>query len=137
PGKNPEGSKTRLAAWKLYQSRGTSLRVPRVRTSVSQPVQIFVPFRRTWMKLGHWLFAVFCLSSQSLFAEDWPQWRWPDRNGISKETGLLPEWPKQGPKLLWQVNDIDYGYSTPSVVGDRLYLMSTDGDSDEFVRALS
>ncbi|HEV3144404.1 MAG TPA: PQQ-binding-like beta-propeller repeat protein [Gemmataceae bacterium] len=84
------------------------------------------------------LFALALLfTSQALFAADWPQWRGPDRNGISKETGLLPEWPKEGPKLLWQVNDIDYGYSTPSVVGDRLYLMSNKGDSDEFVRALS
>jgi outer membrane protein assembly factor BamB len=80
---------------------------------------------------------VLVLTSSSVFAADWPQWRGPDRNGISKETGLLAEWPKDGPKLLWQVNDIDYGYSTPSVVGDRLYLMSNKGDSDEFVRALS
>ncbi|HLW68577.1 MAG TPA: PQQ-binding-like beta-propeller repeat protein [Gemmataceae bacterium] len=89
------------------------------------------------MKLGSWVFAVLSLSSASLFAADWPQWRGPDRNGISKETGLLAEWPKEGPKLLWRVDDIDYGYSTPSVVGDRLYLMSNKGDDDEFVRALS
>jgi outer membrane protein assembly factor BamB len=89
------------------------------------------------MKLARWLFVVLCLSTSYLFAADWPQWRGPDRNGISKETGLLPEWPKEGPRLLWQVNDIDYGYSTPSVVGERLYLMSNNGDSDEFVRALS
>jgi outer membrane protein assembly factor BamB len=84
------------------------------------------------------LFAfVLVLTSSPVFAADWHQWRGPDRNGISKETGLLPEWPKDGPKLLWRVDDIDYGYSTPSVVGDRLYLMSNKGDSDEFVRALS
>ena len=39
-------------------------------------------------------------------AADWPQWRGPDRNGISKETGLLQEWPKEGPRLLWQVKDV-------------------------------
>ena len=68
---------------------------------------------------------------------DWPQWRGPDRNGISKETGLLKQWPKEGPKLLWQVNDIGDGYSTPSVVGNRIYVMSNRGMENEFVQALS
>ena len=69
-------------------------------------------------------------------AADWPQWRGPQRNGISAETGLLAEWPKEGPKLVWQVKDIDSGYSTPSVVGDRLYLLSNQGLDNEFVQAL-
>ena len=69
-------------------------------------------------------------------AADWPQWRGPLRTGISTETGLLKEWPVAGPKLVWQVNDIDYGFSTPSVVGDRLYLLSNKGLQDEFVKAL-
>ncbi|HKE55070.1 MAG TPA: PQQ-binding-like beta-propeller repeat protein, partial [Pyrinomonadaceae bacterium] len=68
---------------------------------------------------------------------DWPQWRGPSRNGISPERGLLKEWPKEGPKLLWQVNDIGDGYSTPSVVGTRIYLMSNRGLDNEFVQALS
>jgi outer membrane protein assembly factor BamB len=68
---------------------------------------------------------------------DWPQWRGPDRNGISRETGLLKQWPKEGPKLLWQVNDIGDGYSTPAVVGKRIYLMSNRGLDNEFVQALS
>jgi outer membrane protein assembly factor BamB len=68
---------------------------------------------------------------------DWPQWRGPERNGISRETGLLKEWPKEGPKLLWQVNDIGDGFSTPSVVGSRLYVMSNRGMENEFVQALS
>ncbi len=70
-------------------------------------------------------------------AADWPQWRGPERNGISRETGLLKEWPAEGPKLLWQVKEIGDGYSTPAVVGDRLYLMSNTGKEDEFVQALS
>ena len=37
---------------------------------------------------------------------DWPQWRGPERDGNSKETGLLKQWPAGGPKLLWQLNDI-------------------------------
>jgi outer membrane protein assembly factor BamB len=70
-------------------------------------------------------------------AADWPQWRGPQRNGISRETGLLRAWPKGGPQLLWQVKDIGEGYSTPAVVGSRLYLLSNRGMDNEFVQALS
>ena len=69
-------------------------------------------------------------------AADWPQWRGPDRNGISKETGLLKEWPAEGPKLLWQATGIGGGYSTPVVVGDRLFLLANEGNENEYVKAL-
>ncbi len=85
-------------------------------------------------------FSVVCATSPSSMnapASDWPQWRGPQRNGISQETGFLKQWPAQGPKLLWQVNDIGDGYSTPSVVGARIYLMSNRGMENEFVQALS
>jgi outer membrane protein assembly factor BamB len=68
---------------------------------------------------------------------DWPQWRGPERDGISREIGLLKQWPAEGPKLLWQVNDIGDGYSTPAVVGTRIYMMSNRGMENEFVQALS
>lgn len=68
---------------------------------------------------------------------DWPQWRGPARDGISQDSGLLKQWPAEGPKLLWQVNDIGDGYSTPVVVGTRIYLMSNHGMENEFVQALS
>ena len=69
------------------------------------------------------------------FADDWPQWRGPNRDGISKETGLLKQWPEGGPRLLWQVNDVGGGYSTPAVVGNRLYVISSQGETDESVQA--
>ena len=78
-----------------------------------------------------------CLSAVPSLASDWPQWRGPQRDGISQESGLLKQWPAEGPKLLWQVNDIGDGYSTPSVVGTRIYLMSNRGMENEFVQALS
>ncbi len=91
--------------------------------------------------------ATLCLSSLTLFVtnsahtsptpSDWPQWRGPERNGVSHERGLLKQWPESGPKLLWQVNDIGDGYSTPAVVGNRIYLMSNHGMENEFVQALS
>ncbi len=81
--------------------------------------------------------AAFLLLSTTLsaFANDWPQWRGPQRNGVSLETGLLKEWPKAGPKLRWQVADAGSGYSTPAVVGDRIYLLGNEGLENEFVEA--
>jgi outer membrane protein assembly factor BamB len=66
---------------------------------------------------------------------DWPQWRGPQRNGVSQETGLLKAWPPEGPKLLWQVNDLGNGYSTPSVLGERLFLQSNRDLDNEMVEA--
>src|SRR3974390_492143 len=83
-------------------------------------------------------FVVLCFAIvHTVQARDWPQWRGPDRNGVSAETGLLKEWPQGGPKMLWELKDIGSGYSTPAVVGDRLYLLSNEGLENEFVQALS
>lgn len=70
-------------------------------------------------------------------ATDWPQWRGPNRDGVSQEKGLLKEWPKDGPKLVWQVKDIGAGFSTPAIVGDRIYVLANQGLDNEFVEALS
>jgi hypothetical protein len=94
---------------------------------------------------GHVAALYLCFSAMSVTrpanmaasTSDWPQWRGPERNGISPEKGLLKQWPKEGPKLLWRENDIGDGYSTPAVVGTRLYLMSNRGYENEFVQALS
>jgi outer membrane protein assembly factor BamB len=66
---------------------------------------------------------------------DWPQYRGPNRDGISRETGLLQEWPKDGPRLLWTYPEAGIGYSGPAVVGDRLFTAGGRGDA-EFVFAL-
>jgi outer membrane protein assembly factor BamB len=89
--------------------------------------------------VARWVLAVssLLLTCSVASADDWPQWRGPTRDGISKETGLLKEWPKDGPKLLWQVKDLGSGYATPSVVGDRIYLLSNKGLEEESVLALS
>jgi len=82
-------------------------------------------------------FLVTGLFACQLWADDWPQWRGPQRDGISKEKGLLKEWPKAGPKLLWQRKDLGSGYSTPSVVGEHAFLLSNQGMENESVQALS
>lgn len=75
------------------------------------------------------------LAGQAALADDWPQWRGPQRNGTSRETGLLREWPAGGPPLAWKVNDLGNGYSAPAVAGGRVYLQG-NSDSEEFALAL-
>ncbi len=77
---------------------------------------------------------IILLSSAS--ADDWPQWQGPDRNAISKERGLLKEWPKDGPPLAWKITGLGGGYSAPSIAGGRIFGMSNRGE-DEVVWALS
>jgi outer membrane protein assembly factor BamB len=77
---------------------------------------------------------VACLAVAAV-AADWPQWRGPNRDGVSKETGLLKTWPKEGPKLLWTFRDAGVGYSGPAVVADRLYIMG-GRKGDEYLFAL-
>ncbi|MEO6034730.1 MAG: PQQ-binding-like beta-propeller repeat protein [Verrucomicrobiota bacterium] len=81
--------------------------------------------------------AFIALVASGLVAADFPQWRGPLRDGHSTETGLLQEWPKEGPKLIWQINEAGAGFSTPSVVGDRIYFLGNDGVGSESVMALA
>lgn len=68
---------------------------------------------------------------------DWPAWMGADRTGVSSETGLLKEWPRQGPKLLWKASGMGQGYSTPALADGKIYLVSNRGLDDEFALALS
>src|SRR5205823_9959598 len=65
----------------------------------------------------------------------WPQFRGPDRTGVSRETGLLKEWPSGGPPLVWKTPGLGTGNSAPSVAGGRIFGMSYRGQ-DEVVWAL-
>ncbi len=59
---------------------------------------------------------------------DWSQWRGPKRDGLSPDTGLLKEWPKEGPPVAWKATGLGGGYSSVTVLGDRLYTMGDAGD---------
>jgi outer membrane protein assembly factor BamB len=67
---------------------------------------------------------------------DWPTWRGPARDDLSKETGLLKEWPKEGPPLAWEAKGLGSGFSSVSVADGRIFTMG-DTDGAEFVFALS
>lgn len=68
-------------------------------------------------------------------AYDWPQWRGPERTGVSKETGLLGNWPTGGPKLVWKNTSLGAGYSTPSIARGHIFGLSFRG-KDEVVWVL-
>jgi outer membrane protein assembly factor BamB len=70
-----------------------------------------------------------------LLAADWPGWRGPDRSGVSKETGLLKTWPKEGPKLAWDSDHAGLGYAGLAIVKGIVYTMGAHGD-DEYILAL-
>lgn len=84
-----------------------------------------------------WLISQIAFGVCCANASDWPQWRGPNRDGISPEKGLLQQWPKDGPKLLWKLSEIGSGYATPSVAGDRVFLLANDGLENEFVAAFA
>ncbi|MBP7052249.1 MAG: PQQ-like beta-propeller repeat protein [Phycisphaerae bacterium] len=65
----------------------------------------------------------------------WPQWRGPRRDGVCDEKGLLVSWPQGGPTLLWKTDNLGKGWSSPIVVGERIYITGDKGD-DLIVYAL-
>ena len=73
----------------------------------------------------------------NLHALDWPQWRGPERSGVSTETGLLQVWPDGGPKLLWEEGKVGQGYSSLAISEGRIFTMGDkDGSSHLFALKL-
>lgn len=79
--------------------------------------------------------AALLMSAAKGYSADWPQFRGPARDDISKETGLLKQWPKEGPALAWKMNGLGGGYSGPSIVGNKLFTLG-DREGKEFVIAV-
>ena len=80
--------------------------------------------------------ALLLLAQQAMAqsSANWPQWRGPNRDGVSKETGLLKQWPAEGPPLVWKATGAGSGYSSFSISNGKLYTMGLRGDR-EFVIA--
>jgi len=66
----------------------------------------------------------------SAYAADWPGWRGADRTGVSNEKGLLTAWPKEGPKLLWQMDGCGKGFSSVAVAGGRIFTLGRRKDKE-------
>lgn len=91
------------------------------------------------------LLALLCLASFSLVSAapdskpssaDWPQWRGPARDGVSKDAGLLAQWPQSGPPLAWKAAGLGKGFSSLAVTGGKIFTLG-DRDGAQHVIALS
>ena len=69
--------------------------------------------------------AGIALAAGNANATDWPQFRGPNRDGKSPETGIIKSWENKAPALLWTAEGMGSGYASTAVVGDRIY---TTGD---------
>lgn len=65
----------------------------------------------------------------SASGQDWPQWRGPQRTGLSNETGLLKQWPAEGPRKVWSINGLGEGYGALAIKGDRILMQGTNGSA--------
>jgi outer membrane protein assembly factor BamB len=80
-----------------------------------------------------YVFLALTALAASLPAADWPQWRGPNRDDVSKEEGLQAQWAADGPSKLWLSDKLGSGYSGFSVVGDTLYTMGADDANDSVI----
>ena len=58
---------------------------------------------------------------------DWPQWQGPERSSVSKETGLLQQWPPAGPPVVWSISGLGAGYGSLAMKGDRIFVQGMKG----------
>jgi outer membrane protein assembly factor BamB len=63
-----------------------------------------------------------CFCSCCGYADDWPQWLGPQRDGVWRETGMMDAFPAGGPVIRWRV-PIGAGYSSPSVAGGKVFVL--------------
>ena len=75
------------------------------------------------------------LPDRKLTGGFWPQWRGPNRDNISSDTGLLKEWPEAGPPLVWRIHGLGDGVAPVSIGGGRIFSTSLY-DTTEHIRAL-
>jgi outer membrane protein assembly factor BamB len=79
--------------------------------------------------------AMLVVSIMESNAQDWSQWRGPNREGIFKGTNLNLDWSAKKPPLSWTFRQAGAGYSAPPVVGTTLYCQGA-ADGSDFAFAL-
>jgi outer membrane protein assembly factor BamB len=73
------------------------------------------------------LSVLLCTAAVPLSAQTggyWPQFRGPDRSNVAKDTGLLKEWPKDGPPLVWKITNLGTGLAPVSIAEGRIYTVA-------------
>ncbi len=92
--------------------------------------------RYSWILLIHWLlFGLMTNDLQLSQADDWPQWRGTQRDGVWRETGIVEELPDGQIPITWSV-EIGTGYSGPTVADGRVYVMDRQVDDRQLERVL-
>jgi len=76
---------------------------------------------------------VFMVSIANVYAQDWPQYLGPDRNGISDQKGILRSWPEKGPEVLWSA-ELGIGYGGPAIKNGKVFLLDRDNNASEKMR---
>jgi len=74
--------------------------------------------------------AMLAVAAMDLNAQDWPQWRGHNREGVSKETGLKLDWSASKPALKWVFRQSGFGYSAPTLVGTTLFCQGGSNGKD-------
>ncbi|MDZ4848536.1 MAG: PQQ-binding-like beta-propeller repeat protein [Pirellulaceae bacterium] len=75
--------------------------------------------------IGVWL-----CSALRVAADDWPQWRGPNRDNRSTETGLLNSWPENGPRLVWRLDGLGDGIASLAIADGRIFTTTTHGNAE-------
>jgi outer membrane protein assembly factor BamB len=91
-------------------------------------------FRRFVLALTGALVLILSVPVSNQSATDWPQWRGPNRDGKSAETGLLTTWPSAGPPLAWKAGGAGTGYSSISTAAGKLFTVGSRGGT-EYIHA--
>src|SRR5436190_23686131 len=79
------------------------------------------------------LFSSLAALTSVVSAADWSQWRGPERDGVSRETGLLQSWPQGGPKLAWHLKGLGKGMSSVSIANGRIFTMGSRKDGQMII----
>ena len=79
--------------------------------------------------------SLLVMTGMSLEAQDWPQWRGPNREGVFKGANLNLDWTAKKPALLWTFRQAGAGFAAPTIVGTTLYCQG-GADGSDFAFAL-
>lgn len=72
-------------------------------------------------------FFIILFSTQIAFAENWPQWRGPNLNGISNEKNLPVRWSPEE-NITWKLAMPGFSGSTPIIWGNLIFINVAEGD---------
>jgi outer membrane protein assembly factor BamB len=83
------------------------------------------------------IIVILCLLiGHTAIAQVYSNWRGPDRDGKYLDTGLLKQWPDNGPKMIWAYEKLGKGFSSAVISNNKIYVTGVEGD-DGFVYELS